>query len=294
MSLKFLIVDDSKAMQTIVKRILFLSGYSDNDFRLADNGEEALQEIINWQPDVVFLDWHMEGISGLQVLERVNELELKTKIGFITAEKDESAIRKAKEAGAMFIIHKPFTIDDLLENLVPVLSGVSTIKTGLPSGKEIIFPSTSALSMLLTTIIGSTIKIEKVPRLDIKQLKLPFKIALFGNSNKQVKAVQILDADLTDKLAEAFASSVYKDEAFDDKLFSKALLRALTVVGACFHDIEQEKELKLFKTYSAAKLVDKIITMDGHPSDERLDLKFSFSSGETCFSILYLEEQNTN
>jgi len=292
MLLKFLIVDDSKAMQTIVKRILFGAGYADHDFHFADNGEDAIQEIINWRPDVVLLDWHMPGLTGLQVLERVQELKLETKIGLITAEKNKASIAQAKAAGAMFIVNKPFTVEDLQENLVPVLAGVSPMADeNMTVCKDVIFPSCSALAMLLSTITSINIKVEKVERLDITKLTLPCKIALYGDDEKQVKAVQVLDNNLNDRLAEAFASSVYKGQAFDDKLFAKALLRSLTIVGACFHDVKLNKELNLFKTYTMPKLVDKIIAMDKHPRDERLDLKFTFDNDDSCYSILYLENQ---
>ena len=78
------------------------------------------------------------------------------------------------------------------------------------------------------------------------------------------------------------------------KLFSKGLLKALTIIAVCFHDLKNQKELRLFKTYPMPKLIDKIVTMDNQPREERLDLKFTFDDDETCYSIMYLENQNGN
>jgi len=292
MLLKFLIVDDCKAMRTIIKRILFNAGYADHDFHFCENGEDAITEIIDWRPDIVLLDWHMSGITGLQVLEMIRKLKIDTKIGLITAESNKQAIAQAKAAGAMFIVQKPFTLEDLRENLIPALAGMSPIEDEhLIFCKDIIFPLYSTLSLLLTTITNRKIKVEKVERLNIEELALPGKIVLYGDDQSQVKAVQILDVNLSDYLAEAFVQSLYADQPIDDKLLSKGLLKALTIIGACFHDIKKEKELRFLKTYLMPKLIDKVITMDRHPNDERLDLKFSFDDSDVCYSILYLEEQ---
>lgn len=292
MLLKFLIVDDCKAMRTIVKRILFNAGYAEHDFHFCENGEDAITEIIDWRPDMVLLDWHMSGITGLQVLERIRKLKIDTKIGLITAESDKKSIAQAKAAGAMFIVQKPFTLDDLRENLIPALAGMSPIEDEhLVFCKDIIFPSPSALSLLLSTITSSNIKVEKVSRLEVELMTLPCKVVLYGNDDSQVKAIQLLDANLGDFLSEVFVQSLYADQPIDDKLLSKGLLKALTIIGACFHDIKKEKELKFLKTYLMPKLIDKVIALDKQPEDERIDLKFTFNKTDIGYSILYLEEQ---
>ena len=157
--------------------------------------------------------------------------------------------------------------------------------------KDIIFPSPSTLSLLISTITGNVIKVEKANSLEIENLTLPCKVALYSDDDSQVKAVQLLDSNLGDFLSEAFVQGLYANQPIDDKLLSKGLLKALTIIGACFHDIKKGKELKFFKTYLMPKLIDKVIAMDKHPSDERLDLKFTFNGTDVCYSILYLEEQ---
>jgi len=293
MPLKFLIVDDSKAMQIIVKRILVVAGYSEHEFRFADNGEDAINEIINWRPDIVLLDWHMPGISGLKVLEKVQELQLKVKIGLITAEKDQTSINQAKAAGAMFVVHKPFTMQDLQESLIPALAGVSSVgNQSSPINHGIIFPCSSALGTILSTITGIEIKVEKIARLEAKQLSFPCKVTLYSDINKQIKAVQVLDENLCDRLSESFASSIYKGQAFDDKLFARAMLRSLTIIGACFHNLEKNEVLFPIKTHAMPKLIEKIMIMDQCSQEERLDLKFTFENSDVCYSILYLEKSN--
>ena len=59
--------------------------------RFADNGKEALDQILTWQPDMVLLDWHMPEMTGIELLNKVKELNIKTKIGLITAEKNQQS-----------------------------------------------------------------------------------------------------------------------------------------------------------------------------------------------------------
>ncbi|WP_196137388.1 response regulator [Aliikangiella sp. G2MR2-5] len=291
MSLKFLIVDDSKAMQTIVQRTLSNAGYKDHDFKYADNGKEALEIIKHWQPDMVLLDWHMPEMTGIQVLEKVNELKLGTRIGFITAEKNESSLKRAKASGAMFVVNKPFTAETLKENLIPALSGASTLTNAFPHIKDLIFPSPAAMSTLLSTITSHVIKVEKVKPVSVNELELPCTIALFGDKDKKVKAIQILDSTSSDQLAEKFASSVFRGEPFDDKLLAKALLKALSIIAVCFYNVDKSAELRLLKTYNMQKMIKKVARLDKIPEEERLDLKFTFDDGSSSYSTICLESR---
>lgn len=293
MAVKFLIVDDSKAMQTIVRRILSNAGYQDSEFQFADDGKQALEKILSWQPDMVLLDWHMPEMTGIELLRRVKEKEIDVRIGLITAERNKSSIQDAIVAGAMFVVNKPFTVNSLKEKLIPALAGVSSIEDKpIILTSEIILPSPSAISLLLSTITDTNIKVEKVAPIKIDSLKLPGTLALYGDSKKDVKAVQILDSDTADRLAEAFASSVFKGEAFDDKLLAKSMLKAFTVIAACFHNVIESKELRLVKTYSMQQVIKKVQLMDNIPEEQRIDLQFTFDDDIASHSIICLESKN--
>ncbi|TQV86623.1 response regulator [Aliikangiella coralliicola] len=293
MGIKFLIVDDSKAMQTIVRRILSNAGYSDHFFKFADNGKEALERIRTWNPDMVLLDWHMPEMTGIELLQRVKELRLETRIGLITAERNQNSIQRAKDAGAMFVVNKPFTVEKLKESLIPALAGVSSLKDEpIPITQELIFPSPSAVSILLSTITDSKIKVSKVEPISVENLTLPCTLALFGDSEKKVKAVIILESETVDKLSESFATSIFKGEAFDDKLLAKSLMKALSIIAVCFYNVKDSQELSLFKTYSMQKMISKVQRMNNVPKDERLDLKFTFDDDISCHAIICLESQN--
>ncbi len=304
MTLKFLIVDDSKAMQTIVKRILSNAGYKGSDFHFADNGAEALEQIIDIKPDMVLLDWHMPEMTGLELLKKVKEQNITTKIGLVTAERNELLIQEAIAEGALFVVHKPFTVNSLKQQLIPALSSdesaseteySDSIKRIIPqiSAPQIILPSPSAISILLSTITGASVKVEKVPPLKIKNFKLPFTVSLYGDNENNIKAVQLLDSGVVDGLSDYFAKSIYKTEPYDDKLLAKSLIKALEIIAACFHNTSNSSELKFIKTYELQKIINKVASIDNVADEKRIDLCFSFENEKKCYSIICLEPENS-
>jgi len=109
--MKILIVDDSKAMRMIVRRQLNEIGLADSEFIEAANGAEGLDAIKQQQPDLVLSDWNMPEMDGIEMLEALNAEGVTAKIGFVTSESQESYKQRAIDAGALFLISKPFNAD---------------------------------------------------------------------------------------------------------------------------------------------------------------------------------------
>ena len=119
--MKILVVDDSKAMRSIVRRALQQAGFGGHEVQEAGNGAEAFTTISAACPDVVLCDWNMPEMSGLQLLERLNTSGIKPKFGFVTSEGTDDIRQLATAAGALFFICKPFTPEKLREALAPHL-----------------------------------------------------------------------------------------------------------------------------------------------------------------------------
>lgn len=120
--MKILIVDDSKAMRMIVTRTLKLAGYDGHDTIEASNGVEALEKIEAESPDVVLSDWNMPEMKGIELLEKVRESGNNVTFGFITSESSAETKTLAKDAGAQFVLTKPFTAENMQAVLEPVLA----------------------------------------------------------------------------------------------------------------------------------------------------------------------------
>ncbi len=120
--MKILIVDDSKAMRMIVKRTLKQAGFDSIDCVEACNGVEAIAQIAAENPDVVFSDWNMPEMNGIELLKKLRADGNSIKLGFITSESNPETRQEAMDAGATFVITKPFTPESFQRVLEPVLA----------------------------------------------------------------------------------------------------------------------------------------------------------------------------
>ena len=119
--MKVLIVDDSKAMRMIVTRTLKQAGFSGLETLEAGDGTEALEVVAKEDVDLILSDWNMPQMKGIEFLQALREKGDKTPLGFITSESGEDVAQRAKEAGAQFVITKPFTADRFEAVLGPIL-----------------------------------------------------------------------------------------------------------------------------------------------------------------------------
>lgn len=115
---RFLIVDDSRAIQAIVRRVVESCQYPDAEIRVASNGEDALNMLETYRPQLVITDWHMPKVSGLELLQSMRQSGLMDiKVGFITTESSETMLNQARISGASFVINKPFKDDILIQHV---------------------------------------------------------------------------------------------------------------------------------------------------------------------------------
>jgi len=117
--MRILIVDDSRAMRMIVARTLRMAGYDEHELVEAVDGLHALEVVAQEPPDVVLCDWNMPQMSGLELLTALRSAGWTIPFGFVTSEASRIA---ALEAGAMFLVAKPFTPEDFQDVLDPVLA----------------------------------------------------------------------------------------------------------------------------------------------------------------------------
>ena len=107
--MKLLVVADSKAMRMIVRRHIQEAGLPDLEIIEASNGQEALDMIRSDEPDLVFSDWNMPEMNGIECLRALRSEGISVRFGFVTSESQPQMKDEALDAGALFLIVKPFT-----------------------------------------------------------------------------------------------------------------------------------------------------------------------------------------
>ena len=102
-----LIVDDSKVIRMVAKKILQELGFSTIE---AEDGQKALDCCKEQLPDAVLLDWNMPVMNGLDFLKAMRNLPggEKTVVVFCSTENDIEHIQEAITEGANEYIMKPF------------------------------------------------------------------------------------------------------------------------------------------------------------------------------------------
>ena len=119
---RFMVVDDSRAIQAIVSRVIEDCGYPDVEVRRAADGEEALSLLPGFTPQLMITDWHMPRVSGLELLQTLRQLgQTSVKVGFVTTECRPAMLEQARTNGAAFIVNKPFRDDELIEHIRAVV-----------------------------------------------------------------------------------------------------------------------------------------------------------------------------
>ena len=109
---KALVVEDSEAIQKLVKSALSTIGI--NDIETAMNGLEAVEKYKNSKPDFVVMDLLMPEMSGLDAIKQIRKEDSSANIIVLTAVDKDGLEKECIEAGAKEYIRKPFSVDKLL------------------------------------------------------------------------------------------------------------------------------------------------------------------------------------
>ena len=112
-----LVVDDSRAMRSILPRLLGGLGF---DVAQAGDGAEAMQVLdAGTRPYVVLVDWNMPVMDGLTFIKTVRSREDLRDISLmmVTTESEQGQIVRALAAGAHEYVIKPFTDEVIAEKL---------------------------------------------------------------------------------------------------------------------------------------------------------------------------------
>ncbi len=107
-----LVVDDARIIRKLLGKYL-----NETDYEIigeAEDGEEAISMYTDLKPDYVTLDIIMPKMNGLEVLKRIKTFDPKAQVIVITAMSQDSLAQKAMNLGAIAIIKKPFSKQEIM------------------------------------------------------------------------------------------------------------------------------------------------------------------------------------
>ncbi len=117
-NIKILVVEDNKINQMITKKILNKMNLNCD---VVDNGEEAVDRVKTIDYNVVLMDIHMPGISGIEATKIIRTFDQELTIFALTAVTIEDKMQEFEDAGFNDIISKPFKQEDFERKLFNAL-----------------------------------------------------------------------------------------------------------------------------------------------------------------------------
>ncbi len=111
MSQKILLVDDEKKICSILTRILSDEGYS---VKAVGSGEEAVEILDSFEPELILMDQNMPGISGIEAMALIKEKYPDLTVIILTAYGSIPLAVEAIKQGAYDYISKPFDNEELI------------------------------------------------------------------------------------------------------------------------------------------------------------------------------------
>ncbi len=120
-----LVVDDEAQITRVLKTTLSSHGYG---IRTAADGEEALQLMKDWSPDLIISDLRMPNMGGLELCRRVRA-HSRIPIIVLSVKGEEPIKVEALDAGADDYVTKPFSVNELLARVRAALRRASAPET---------------------------------------------------------------------------------------------------------------------------------------------------------------------
>ena len=116
MTKKILIADDEPSIVTALEFLLHRAGY---EVRVARDGDETLELVDAYDPDLVLLDVMMPRKSGYEVCTRIRERPDRrhVKIIMLTAKGRDAEVSKGLSLGADLYVTKPFSTRELMARI---------------------------------------------------------------------------------------------------------------------------------------------------------------------------------
>ena len=166
---RILVIDDEPQIRRLMRTTLIGAGYEVEDAR---TGEEGLEKVNSYHPDLVLLDINMPGMGGLLTCEALR-MDKNIAIIMLTVRDSEADKVAALDAGADDFVTKPFSTPELLARIRAALRRVPASQAS---------PERIQIGSLVIDFVARTVsKGDKPVHLTPKELDLLRYLALHPN-----------------------------------------------------------------------------------------------------------------
>lgn len=107
-----IIADDDEGNRALFTILLEQEGWEVNE---AIDGKEALEKVLQWQPDLLILDYKMPRLTGAEVYQRLQLHGIELTVILISSYLELENL--ASNLGIAYYLHKPFELTDFLKTI---------------------------------------------------------------------------------------------------------------------------------------------------------------------------------
>ena len=117
---KILLVDDEAGFAELLRDLLTMDGY---EVEIAHDGEEGLEKLNSFTPEVIISDIVMPRLNGFEMFKRIKAAPATAAIPFlfITGFQDDRVLQEARKIGVFGILRKPIDIEQIEARLKDLL-----------------------------------------------------------------------------------------------------------------------------------------------------------------------------
>jgi len=131
---RVLIVDDEKGIRDALKQVL---EYEEIEVQVSASGHEAIRVYPDFKPHLVFLDVKMEGMDGLETLQKLRELDPQAQVVMISGHGTIQTAVEATQLGAYDFLEKPLDTDRILLTLRNALQHIVLVSENVRLKQEV-------------------------------------------------------------------------------------------------------------------------------------------------------------
>lgn len=198
MAVEVIIADDHSMVREGLKQLLELDG----DIVVigeASDGVECLDLLEKKLPQALLLDINMPNMNGLEVLEKIREKNLDTKVIILTVHNEVEYLLKAVEIGIDGYMLKDSNSDELKKAIYSVIEGESYIQPNL-------------IPILNSKMIERDVEKEKLALLTKRELEV-LKLMAVGSYNKEIGE----KLNISERTVKNHISSIFKKIDVSDR-----------------------------------------------------------------------------
>lgn len=116
--LDILVVDDDRDLAEAIGEALEIAGHKPI---LAFSGTEAIEQYCNRRFDITFMDVKLPDINGVETFATIRKMAPDARVVMMTGYRIDQLLAEAIDQGAIKVLRKPFSMDDILSTLRDVL-----------------------------------------------------------------------------------------------------------------------------------------------------------------------------